>query len=158
MRLRVIAHFVLLIRPINSDEWISVKTYNLDQPVIRVGRAKECEIRVYFDEYAEICRAVSKYHATMYYYSNESQDFYIRDGALSAVTIQNPQPIPLPSRIGVYINTRNRRLGLGEKYLLKHRDEVHFIFNRLKFLYLRETKTVSEKLLEDTYIPPEYLL
>lgn len=159
MRLRVLARLILFVRPMGAteDEWINVKSYDLDQPVIRIGRARECEIRVYFEEYAEICRAVSKQHATMYYYTNQSPDFYIRDGTLSDVSIQNPKPIPLPSRTGVYINTRNRRLELGEKYHLKNKDEVHFIYNRLKFLYVRENQTVSEKLLEDTYIPPEYL-
>jgi len=157
MKLRVLARLVLLIRRDSKSDWSEVAKYDLDQFVIRIGRAKECEIRLFFAEYVDVCRAVSRYHATLFYYPQESQDYFLMDGKPGESDLQNPNPESILSGLGVYLNLRANKLEPNEKYVLKDKDEFHLIYDRLKFVYIREAKSVTDKLIEDTFIPPEYL-
>ncbi len=158
MRLRIIARLVLMIRDPLLKEWVEITRYDLNQPVMRIGRTTGCEIYIKSEKYDNVCRGVSRKHATLYYYNDtyleDRLDYYIQDGVLSEASFDTPHPESIPSRVGTYVN--GIRLEIGEKKLLKNKDEISLIPNNLKLIYLRETKSVSEKLSDDTHIPLEY--
>ena len=155
---KVLAKLELKLRETPTDtDWITYKTYNLTDNVVRLGRGANCEVSLIIPEHKILSQAISRYHATLFYYPGEL-DYFIQDGTPGTPTTENPNPEPILSVLGVCINTRAQKLEPKQKYKLKNLDEIHLIFSRLKLVYIREQKSISEKLLDDTFIPPEYLL
>lgn len=157
MKLKILAVLDLRIFDTSSSEWIKEIEYDLSLPVVRIGRAKDCEIVIASQKYPNTCRSVSRYHASLYYYSGEGFDYWVQDGIPGTATLFSLNPPPLLSSAGVAINSLSRKLEKGEKFLLKDKDEI-FLTPSVKLIYRRETKTVTEQLIEDTYIPPDLLL
>ncbi len=151
----IIATVILLYKPYSGDrfDWIEIRRKHLTFPTIRVGRAKDCELRIDYAKGAAGA-AISRYHATMFKW-DEQNDFEIMDGRPGEATIANPNAPILSSQVGTWVN--NRKLEVGEKVLLKDRDEVSLLKGSVKFIYLRPHNKVSDSLPlnDDTFIPPE---
>ena len=163
----ILARIVCLYRP--ENDWTEVFSRNLNCPVVRIGRIKQPIERTiipgttrrndcdFYDIDLSFARSTkgyyaSKQHATMFKWS-EMTDYQIMDGTYSTVTMSNPNPVVVPSSVGVYVN--GRRLLAGEKYNLKDKDEIVLFPDRLKLIYLRPQNTIAD-FLHDTIIPEEY--
>lgn len=155
MKFKSIAKLTLAIFDSEKSEWLNSTEYNLDQRVVTIGRAKDCDIPIFLPDYPVLSRAVSRYHCTLFYYPG-NPDYMIRDGKPEINHLYSDELIAsTASRLGVHINGIYRIEPCREKYQLKNGDSFHLILNKLKFIYSRPNKTLTEKL-EDTYIPPEY--
>lgn len=151
----IIATILLLYKPFpgTGSDWVEIRRENLISPAIRVGRARDCEIHVNFAR-GKTGGAVSRYHCTLFKWE-DAADFEIMDGRPGEATIANPNPPILSSQVGTWVNTR--KLEVGEKVLLKDRDEVSLIREAVKFIYFRPQNKISDSLNinDDTFIPPE---
>lgn len=148
----IIARLVLYYRPFQLN-WVEMKQVNLTLPVVRIGRAKDCELCMDFIT-GKTGAAISRYHATLIKWQDQT-DYQIRDGKPGDATIATPDPPSQPSGLGTWLNAR--KLEEGEKVILKDKDEVSLIKGTVKFVYLRPQNKVSDSLPlnDDTYIPPE---
>lgn len=165
------ALFVVIIKPVGAVEWAEYKRYRLTLPVVQIGRARKCQINLAIGDHL-----ISRVHATMFKY-DENEDYVIQDGQPGISTISDPDPSPVPSSLGTSVNGHYltytvRETGeelesrvakdLGAEYslvankrLLRDRDEIIFVPNMIKAVYLRPTKKAIEDL-DQTYIPDEY--
>lgn len=154
MQLRVIARLALKVRQSPDLEWDDAGTFDLNQSVVRVGRSKKCEIAICLPDKKEICRQLSRVHATLFYYPGEL-DYWIMDGAIGE-PMPEDQSLPVSaSSLGVYLNSKARKLEVGQKYILHDKDEIHLVYDKIKLIYIRDSKKISETLLEETYVPEE---
>lgn len=123
----------------------------LTLPTIRVGRSPDCEIEIPHKRQGE-GSYVSRKHCCLFKWTDQS-DYEIMDGIRGIATVAEPDPIVVPSQYGTWVN--NRKLGHGEKQLLKNGDRVMLVPSQVELVYLRAPRKRGDANLEVTYVPVE---
>lgn len=146
---QILATLVVLFKPSLRAEWIEKKRFDLVEPTITLGRARDCDLIIDYRRVGEKTY-VSRHHASLFK-QEDLNDYEIMDGTLTEATIANPDPIVLPSACGTVIN--GKKLDAGEKRLLKDRDRISLVPDRVEIIYFRKQNKVLDTLEELTYVP-----
>lgn len=146
---QILATLVMLFKPSTESDWVEIERFDLVDPTVVIGRAKDCDIMITYRRQGEKTY-ISRHHLSLFK-QEDLNDYEAMDGTLSEATIANPDPVVLSSACGTVIN--GIKLDPGEKRLLKDKDRINIVPDRIEIIYLRKQNKVIDTLEELTYVP-----
>lgn len=147
----IAAKLVILFKPEPEGNWIEMDVVELTLPAIRIGRSQSCEVVIPYARQGERS-CVSRFHGSMFKWE-DTAEYEVMDGIYKNVSIATPDTEVSSSSSRLLVN--ERRLEVGERILLKDKDEITLVPNQVKLIYLHKKSELIEKLEDLTYVPEE---